>query len=203
MQLHLPRPDYRAIATRLRSTTKAAALHPYLRLFVLLLTFLVLLSAIVIKDESLPPMQSPEHGPRGDRAWDDLRVITEKPHPWNSRNNDVVRDHVLTEMHKGIYPQSVRISFSRNMGLMVVAKEYPDVIVEDDRYSMVLDDRKDLITRMSGSVNVTVTYFEGLNVLVRIPGTSSSASGAILLSAHIDSVSTAPGATVFSFKAGN
>jgi hypothetical protein len=76
-----------------------------------------------------------------------------------------------------------------------VAKEYPDVIVDDDRYSMVLDDRKDLITRLAGSGNVTVTYFEGLNVLVRIPGTASAA-GAILLSAHIDSVSTAPGATV-------
>ena len=61
--------------------------------------------------------------------------------------------------------------------------------------STVLDDRKDLITRLSGDDNITVTYFEGLNVLVRIPGTSRM-SGAILLSAHIDSVSTAPGATV-------
>lgn len=60
---------------------------------------------------------------------------------------------------------------------------------------MVLDDRKDLITRLAGNDNVTVTYFEGLNVLVRIPGTSG-ATGTILLSAHIDSVSTAPGATV-------
>jgi hypothetical protein len=60
---------------------------------------------------------------------------------------------------------------------------------------MVLDNRKDLITRLSGGDNVTVTYFEGLNILVRIPGTSGM-HGAILLSAHIDSVSTAPGATV-------
>jgi hypothetical protein len=103
MPLQLPRPDYRAIARRLRKTTKAAALHPYLRLLVLLSTFLALFSAIVIKDDSLPHMRSPAHGPRGDRAWNDLRVITEKPHPWNSRNNDVVRNHVLTEMHKGKY----------------------------------------------------------------------------------------------------
>jgi len=68
-------------------------------------------------------------------------------------------------------------------------------MVIDDQVSTVLDDRKDLITRLSGDDNVTVTYFEGLNVLVRIPGTSC-VSGAILLSAHIDSVSTAPGATV-------
>jgi hypothetical protein len=61
---------------------------------------------------------------------------------------------------------------------------------------MVLDDRMDLITRLAGSDNVTVTYFEGLNILVRIPGTAGIIEGAILLSAHIDSVSTAPGATV-------
>jgi Zn-dependent M28 family amino/carboxypeptidase len=72
---------------------------------------------------------------------------------------------------------------------------YDDIMVVDDRISTVLDDRKDLITQLSGGDNVTVTYFEGLNVLVRIPGTNG-VPGAILLSAHIDSVSTAPGATV-------
>jgi hypothetical protein len=66
---------------------------------------------------------------------------------------------------------------------------------------MVLDNRKDLITRLSGGDNITVTYFEGLNILVRIPGTSGT-HGAILLSAHFDSVSTAPGATVYSMPDG-
>ena len=79
--------------------------------------------------------------------------------------------------------------------LIIVADEYDDVVVIDDQASMVLDDRKDLITRLSGSDNITITYFEGLNILVRIPGTGK-VQGAILLSAHIDSVSTAPGATV-------
>jgi hypothetical protein len=78
----------------------------------------------------------------------------------------------------------------------IVADEYDDVVVIDDQASMVLDDRQDLITRLAGSDNITVTYFEGLNILVRIPGTSKLTGGAILLSAHIDSVSTAPGATV-------
>ena len=76
-----------------------------------------------------------------------------------------------------------------------MSAKYDDILVDDDQSSMVLDDRKDLITRLSGSDNITVTYFEGLNVLVRIPGTSGT-QGAILLSAHFDSVSTAPGATV-------
>jgi hypothetical protein len=79
--------------------------------------------------------------------------------------------------------------------LTIVAKNYPDVLVDDDRSSMVLDDRKDLLTKLAHGDNVTITYFEGLNVLVRIPGTSG-VSGAILLSSHFDAVSTAPGATV-------
>lgn len=81
--------------------------------------------------------------------------------------------------------------------LRTVAVQYDDIIVDDDRSSMVLDNSSDLLVRLSGSKNVTVTYFEGLNILVRIPGTSKM-SGAILLSAHFDSVSTALGSTVFS-----
>lgn len=43
----------------------------------------------------------------------------------------------------------------------------------------------------------TAVYFEGTNILVKIPGSASSTSqkDGILLSAHYDSVSTAPGAT--------
>ena len=41
--------------------------------------------------------------------------------------------------------------------------------------------------------NVAV-YFEGLNILVKVEGLQSQLDG-ILLSAHFDSVSTAPGAT--------
>lgn len=78
---------------------------------------------------------------------------------------------------------------------MIVAAKFDDIIVDNDRSSMVLDDRMDLLTRLMERDNITATYFEGLNILVRIPGTAAT-NGAILLSAHIDSVSTAPGATV-------
>jgi hypothetical protein len=72
-------------------------------------------------------------------------------------------------------------------------------MIDDDRSSMVLDDQKDLVTRLSGDDNIIVTYFEGLNILVRISGTDRI-SGAILVSAHFDSVATANGATVCLFK---
>lgn len=94
--------DYRTMSKRLRRTTKAAALHPYLRLFVFLSTFIALFSAVVIKDDILPTLSSPPSGPSGDRAWKDLRAITQQPHPWNTRQNDHVRKYILSEMQKGV-----------------------------------------------------------------------------------------------------
>jgi hypothetical protein len=38
-------------------------------------------------------------------------------------------------------------------------------------------------------------YFEGTNILVKIPGSGKHESNAVLFSAHYDSVSSAPGAT--------
>jgi len=38
-------------------------------------------------------------------------------------------------------------------------------------------------------------YFEGTNLLVKIDGMDGNDTGAVLFSAHYDSVSTAPGAT--------
>ena len=38
-------------------------------------------------------------------------------------------------------------------------------------------------------------YFEGTNILVKVPGSSRHESNAVLFSAHYDSVSSAPGAT--------
>ena len=102
MPLNIHRLDYGTISNKIRKTTKAAALHPYLRLFVFLSTFIALFSAVVIKDDVLPNLSSPSNGPSGDRAWEDLRVITQQPHPWNTRQNDQVRQYILSEMRKGI-----------------------------------------------------------------------------------------------------
>ena len=38
-------------------------------------------------------------------------------------------------------------------------------------------------------------YFEGTNILVKVPGSGKHESDAVLFSAHYDSVSSAPGAT--------
>jgi hypothetical protein len=112
MPFPFSRPDYGTISTRVRKTTKAAALHPYLRLFVFLSTFIALFAAVAIKDDALPRLSSPKNGPSGDRAWEDLQMITQHPHPWNSKQNDVVRDYILKEMHKGTVRQGERFNDS-------------------------------------------------------------------------------------------
>lgn len=102
MPFRIPQqPDYGTLSVKLKKTAKAAALHPYLRLFVFLSTFIALFSAVIIKDDKLPSMSSPKQGPSGYRAWTDLQFITRQPHPWNSRQNDIVRDYILSEMKKG------------------------------------------------------------------------------------------------------
>jgi hypothetical protein len=101
MRFGIPQIDYEAISTKVRLVTKVAALHPYLRLFVLITTFISLFSAVVIKDDNLPLISSSEDSPSGARAWEDLRFITQQPHPWNSRQNDVVREYILSEMNEG------------------------------------------------------------------------------------------------------
>ena len=53
----------------------------------------------------------------------------------------------------------------------------------------------DLFSNASWSSGSTGVYFEGTNILVKIDGTSATAGGGVLFSAHYDSVATAPGCT--------
>jgi len=55
----------------------------------------------------------------------------------------------------------------------------------------------DLVSNGSWASSLYGVYFEATNIIVKIDGTSpnSSSGAAVLLSAHYDSVSTAPGAT--------
>ncbi|KAG5648253.1 hypothetical protein DXG03_006211 [Asterophora parasitica] len=64
--------------------------------------------------------------------------------------------------------------------LQPVAAAYPHVHVVDDRISNASYDQ---------------IYFEGTNILVKVDGTDPDQSGAVLFSAHYDSVSTSNGAT--------
>ncbi|KIM32871.1 hypothetical protein M408DRAFT_20208 [Serendipita vermifera MAFF 305830] len=100
-----------------------------------------------------------------DTAWSDLQTITQSPHPYNSRENEVVRAYLLQRVQK-------------------LAVQYPHVHVEDDLVSNA--------TYVEGKH--MGFYFEGLNILVKVEGRNASLP-AVLFSAHFDSESTSPGAT--------
>lgn len=67
-------------------------------------------------------------------------------------------------------------------------------IVASQDYIELSDDS---VSNASYITSRGVTYFEAKNILVKVEGTDASSidSGAVLFSAHYDSVSTAPGAT--------
>lgn len=101
-----------------------------------------------------------------DQAYRDLHLVAERPHPYNSHQNDVVRRFLLQRLQD-------------------VAKGHDFVHVDDD-----------IRTNAAFLEGSRAVYFQGSNLLVKIDGTDNATEGdGVLFSAHFDSVSTAPGAT--------
>ncbi|EJT98766.1 hypothetical protein DACRYDRAFT_118549 [Dacryopinax primogenitus] len=153
-------------------------LAPYFRFYTGPVTFLVCISYLIIFTTTVTIHEygwaAPEKG-SGERmgldlegAMSDLRVIAQYPHPHNSAQNDIVHDYILSRTRS-----------------IAAGKAFVDV--DDDTVSnvtFVVDETQ----------NGNVVYFEGNNVLVKVEGERSDLP-AVLLSAHFDSVPTAPGAT--------
>ncbi|KAI5115976.1 hypothetical protein M0805_002625 [Coniferiporia weirii] len=138
------------------------------------LVYAAIYLAITFTDEP-PAVPAPkdQHGLNIDRAYSDLHKIAGLPHPYNSHQNDVVRDYILERVQ-------------------AVALSSDFVFFDDDLTSNVTFGLKTGLGNDAGAA----AYFEGSNILVKIDGTQhDSKSGAVLFSAHFDSVSTAPGAT--------
>ena len=91
------------------------------------------------------------------------------PHPYNSHQNDVVREYILNRVQD-------------------IASHSSFVTVDDDLTSNVT------FGQTWGSDGGLAAYFEGSNILVKVNGSLPGLDG-VLFSAHFDSVSTAPGAT--------
>ncbi|KAI9507743.1 hypothetical protein F5148DRAFT_1284822 [Russula earlei] len=143
---------------RTGSTTVFASLF-YLAVFTALITF-----------QSAPsvPAITTQHalGLNLERAYRDLYLITKRPHPYNSRENDAVRNLLLERLQE-------------------IAKGYSFIHVDDD-----------VQTNAAFLIGQSAVYFQGTNILVKVDGThDTTENDAVLFSAHFDSVSTAPGAT--------
>ncbi|SCU97448.1 LADA_0H06348g1_1 [Lachancea dasiensis] len=110
-----------------------------------------------------------------DDAWLSLQTITESPHEYVSRKNDVVHDFIL---------QKVR-TVTENVSYAEVSDDYTS-------NNRLLFKQPDVFN--STSQETRVISFESSNVLVKIEGTDPSLEG-LLVSAHFDSVPTGFGAT--------
>lgn len=128
-------------------------------------------SALLITDQ-LPSV--PKHTRNLDfqQAYRDLHEVAARPHPFNSHANVLVRSYILNRVKD-------------------IASSYDHVSVDFDLYSNA--------SWASGllSTKPYAVYYESDNVLVKVEGSDKEyqESGGLLLSAHWDSVSTAPGAT--------
>jgi hypothetical protein len=100
-------------------------------------------------------------------SHDDFLQITQRPHPYNSRENEVVRSYLLQRVQ-------------------TLAEKYSIVEVADDLTSSatwVYDGH-------------TALYVEGSNILVKVDGKNGSLP-AVLFSAHLDSSATAHGKLLY------
>ncbi|KZO97083.1 hypothetical protein CALVIDRAFT_597809 [Calocera viscosa TUFC12733] len=106
-------------------------------------------------------------------AMEDLRVIARRAHPYNSKENDFVHDYILSRVNS-----------------LAAGKSF--IEVDDDLVSNTTFTNAGVLGDAASLGNVM--YFEGTNILVKVEGERPGLP-AVLLSAHYDSVSTAPGAT--------
>ncbi|KAH7920604.1 hypothetical protein BV22DRAFT_1097866 [Leucogyrophana mollusca] len=137
----------------------------------LVLIYATVFSTVLVTDK-LPSIPKNTRGLDFPQAYADLHQVAARPHPFNSHANDLVRSHILSRVES-------------------IASFYPHVTIYDDLVSNA--------SWASGllSAKPYAAYYEGNNILVKIDGTDPEYAdkGGFLLSAHYDSVSTAPGAT--------
>ncbi|KAF9222451.1 hypothetical protein BS17DRAFT_708764 [Gyrodon lividus] len=137
----------------------------------LVLIYTAIFSTVLVTD-NLPAVPKHTRGLDLDQAWLDLHQVSARPHPFNSHANDLVRDYIRDHLGD-------------------VASQYPHVTVHDDFLS-----NASWATALLSTKPYAV-YYEGNNILVKVEGTDPDfrEAGGFLLSAHFDSVSTAPGTT--------
>jgi hypothetical protein len=141
------------------------------------LLYLAVFLSVFISDQlpSVPSedVQREEFGLNLSEAYADLHHIARRPHPYLSHENDRVREYIL----------------GRVVDIQKQAAEV-DVEVSDDQFSTVKQGTNTLQGVGTG------LYFEGTNVLAKIRGFAddSDGEGAVLFSAHYDSISTSSGA---------
>lgn len=161
------------------------------------LVYLALVIPLLVVHHVVPsPPKSTPPGLDLEEAWADLQDLTRGFRPYNSHQNDVVHDWLLSRIRTILDATPAEAEY-RALG-----EEKPDVFLFDDLISNLTFAGD---TLSAASIGV---YFEGTNILVYIRGSEDdqdewwdtphgtpSGRGGVLVNAHYDSVSTGYGAT--------
>ncbi|CCE61468.1 hypothetical protein TPHA_0A03920 [Tetrapisispora phaffii CBS 4417] len=119
--------------------------------------------------------KNPEYASLLNDAWLELQNITNKPHPYNSKENDRIHDYLLHRIQ----------DITSNISYAAIA---------DDHENGVTSIFKQQDTFNASSIDNRVIYFESSNIVVRLEGSNPDLPE-LLLSAHYDAVPTSYGAT--------
>lgn len=144
---------------------------------------------------SAPENATPLPGVNLTEAWRDLQTLSSAFHPYNSRQNDEIRNWLLTRIESILERNDVPLS------------ENASAVVFSDLTSNVTFAQDDgLVASQSDQEPGLSVYFEGTNIIVYIRGSEDESgdwwskgkrpsTGGVLVNAHYDSVSTGFGAT--------
>lgn len=150
-----------------------------------------------------PKSASPVSGVNLTEAWRDLQYLSGRYHPFNSKQNDVVRSWLLTRIEAILEGNEAPYVIEQE----IESKAHYDAAVVKDKAPVVIFD--DLNINVSFPNNEWSVHFEGTNIMVYVRGTEDGKEDwwrnprlddegkprGVLVNAHYDSVSTGLGAT--------
>lgn len=171
------------------------------------LVYSALFVALLVVHLVVPPAPksaTPVPGVNLTEAWLDLRILSEAYRPYNSRQNDHVRDWLLRRIEAILRNNDVSVASSGRQPDALIARS------EANSSVVLFSDITSNITFSSqgkdDAAGISV-YFEGTNIIVYIRGSQDEegdwwasnrkpqGQGGVLVNAHYDSVSTGYGAT--------
>lgn len=147
---------------------------------------------------SAPTNATPVAGINLTEAWQDLQIISNGFHPYNSRRNDQVRDWILTRIN----------SILKGNGVATRREQAPAIVFSDMTSNVTFSNSGQSAGSNVGREPGVSVYFEGTNIIIYIRGsddedgewwarkqTHNEVRGGVLVNAHYDSVSTGFGTT--------
>ena len=172
--------------------------------------YLALLTTLLVIHLVVPPAPSdatPFPGVNITEAWQDLRILSNGFHPYNSHRNDEVRAWLLRRIESIVKANGAPCKLDPAPNRTRVDHDHSGAL---DQASVVLfnDITSNLTfsTPIFGEAGLSI-YFEGTNIIVYIRGSEDDQTewwkssskpgghGGVLVNAHYDSVSTGYGAT--------